>query len=99
LTFIGRVGIIKTQQDVIEEKSRLDVELGRFGELERRIRGIVEEYSTLKNRNQELESLLEEKNAQLEEANSRARVLNEQKDVVRTRVDTLLDMLGDIEVS
>jgi len=75
------------------------VELERFGELERRIRGIVEEYSTLKNRNQELENLLEEKNAQLEDANNRARVLNEQKDAVRTRVDMLLDMLRDIEVS
>lgn len=75
------------------------MELERFGELERRIRGIVEEYSTLKNRNQELENLLEEKNAQLEDANNRARVLNEQKDAVRTRVDMLLDMLRDIEVS
>ncbi|TFG92972.1 MAG: cell division protein ZapB [Syntrophobacterales bacterium] len=77
----------------------MDVDLGMFGELERRIRGIVEEYSTLKNRNQELENLLEEKNARLEEAESRARVLNEQEDAVRTKVDMLLDMLRDIEVS
>jgi len=75
------------------------VELGRFDELERKIREIVEEYSTLKNRNQELERLLEEKNAQLEGAENRARVLDEQKDAVRTRVDMLLDMLRDIEVS
>jgi len=75
------------------------VELERFGELEQKIRGIVEEYSTLKNRNQELERLLEEKDARLEEAESRARVLSEQKDAVRTRVDMILDMLSDIEVS
>jgi len=75
------------------------VELGRFGELERRIREIVEEYSTLKSRNQELERLLEEKQVRLEEAENRARVLNEQEDAVRTRVDVLLDMLSDIEVS
>ncbi|MDO9514971.1 MAG: cell division protein ZapB [Syntrophales bacterium] len=75
------------------------MELERFGELERKIRGIVEEYSTLKNRNQELERLLEEKNAQLEKAESKARVLNEQEDAVRTKVDVLLDMLRDIEVA
>ncbi len=75
------------------------MELGRFGELERRIREIVEEYSTLKSRNQELERLLEEKQVRLEEAENRARVLNEQEDAVRTRVDVLLDMLSDIEVS
>jgi len=75
------------------------VELERFGELEQKIRGIVEEYSTLKNRNQELERLLKEKDARLEEAESRAQVLNEQKDAVRTKVDMLLDMLNDIEVS
>lgn len=75
------------------------MELERFGELEQKIRGIVEEYSTLKNRNQELERLLEEKGARLEEAENRAQVLNEQKDAVRTKVDMLLDMLSDIEVS
>jgi predicted nucleic acid-binding Zn-ribbon protein len=80
------------------KKSRLDVELGRFGELERRIREIVEAYSTLKNRNQELEKILEEKQSRLEEAENRARVLDEQTDAVRTRVDMLLDMLRDIEV-
>lgn len=75
------------------------MELGKLGELEQKIRGIVEEYSTLKNRNQELERLLEEKDARLEESESRIRVLSEQKDAVRARVDMLLDMLHDIEVS
>ena len=74
------------------------MELERFGELEQRIRGIVEDYSTLKKRNQELERLLEEKNATMEEAEGRARVLIEQKDAVRTKVDVLLEMLRDIEM-
>ena len=75
------------------------MELGRFDELELRIRGLVEEYSTLKSRNQELEKLLEEKNIRMEEEKDRARVLNEQRDAVRNKVDMLLDMLRDIEVS
>jgi len=72
--------------------------LERFGELEQRIKRILEEYSTLKDRNRELEKLLEGKSAELEEVKNRTRVLNEEKDAVRTRVDMLLEMLHDIEV-
>jgi predicted nuclease with TOPRIM domain len=75
------------------------VELERFGELERKIREIVDGYSALKRRNQELETLLDEKNARLGEIEGRMQTLNEQKDAVRTKVDALLDMLHDIEVS
>ena len=75
-----------------------DVELERFSELEQKIKKILEEYSTLKNRNRELEKLLEGKSAELEEVKNRARILNEEKDAVRTGVDMLLDMLQDIEV-
>ncbi|MCD6486032.1 MAG: cell division protein ZapB [Syntrophobacterales bacterium] len=74
------------------------MELERFGELEQKIKRILEEYSTLKNRNHELEKLLEGKSVELEEAKNRVRVLNEEKDAVRTGVDMLLDMLHDIEV-
>lgn len=75
------------------------MELERFGELERKIREIVDGYSALKRRNQELETLLDEKNARLGEIEGRMQTLNEQKDAVRTKVDALLDMLHDIEVS
>ncbi|MCK4534469.1 MAG: cell division protein ZapB [Syntrophobacterales bacterium] len=74
------------------------MELERFGELEQKVKRILEEYSTLKNRNRELEKLLEGKSAELEEVKNRARVLNEEKDAVRTRVDMLLEMLHDIEM-
>jgi len=74
------------------------VELERFSELEQKIKRILEEYSTLKNRNRELEKLLEGKSAELEEVKNRVKVLNEEKDAVRTGVDMLLDMLHDIEV-
>lgn len=75
-----------------------DVELERFSELEQKIKKILEEYSTLKDRNRELEKLLEGKSAELEEVKSRVKILNEEKDAVRTGVDMLLDMLHDIEV-
>jgi archaellum component FlaC len=74
------------------------VELERFSELEQKIKRILEEYSTLKDRNRELEKLLEGKSTELEEMKSRVRVLNKEKDAVRTGVDMLLDMLHDIEV-
>ena len=70
----------------------------RFGELEQKIRGIVGEYSTLKDRNRELEKLLEGKSTELEEVKNRVKVLNDEKDAVRTKVDILLDMLHDVEV-
>jgi predicted HAD superfamily Cof-like phosphohydrolase len=73
------------------------VELERFTELERRIREIVEASSALKNRNQELERIVEEKRLQLEEAEKKVRILTDQTDAVRTKVDMLLDMLRDIE--
>ena len=77
---------------------RLDIELEKFGELEQRIKRILEEYSTLKDRNRELGKLLEGKSAELEEVKNRTRVLSEEKDAVRARVDMLLEMLHDIEV-
>lgn len=73
------------------------MELERFTELERRIRGIVEASSALKNRNQELERIVEEKRLQLEESEEKVRILTDQTDAVRTKVDMLLDMLRDIE--
>jgi len=73
--------------------------LERFGELEQKIRGIVEEYSVLKERNLDLEKLLEGRSAELEDANNRIMAFNNEKDAVRTKVDILLDMLRDVEVS
>lgn len=100
LTFSGRIDIIEPKWRTAGKTGlNLGVKLERFGELEQKIRGLVEEYSVLKERNLELEKLLEGKSAELEEANNRARVLNNEKDAVRTRVDVLLDMLHDVEVS
>ncbi len=75
------------------------MELAKFDELEEKIKGIVEECSFLKKRNQELEGLFKDKDVEIEEANRKIRELNEEWDAVRAKVDSLLGMLKDISVT
>lgn len=75
------------------------MELVKFKELEERIKGLVEEYNTLKKRTKELEDLVEIKSGELKEANGKIAKLNEERDSVRHKVDTLLDLLEDINAS
>jgi uncharacterized coiled-coil DUF342 family protein len=75
------------------------VELVKFKELEERIKGLVEEYNTLKKRTKELEELVSIKSGELKEANGKIAKLNEERDSVRQKVDTLLDLLEDINAS
>ncbi len=72
------------------------MELVKFKELEGRIKGLVDDYNTLKKRTKELEELVEIKNGELREANSRIAKYNEERDSVRQKVDTLLVLLEDI---
>lgn len=74
------------------------MELDKFKELEERIQSIIEEYSLVKKRNSELEALVEGTNAELEKAKSSVRVLTEQEEAIRAKVDLLLDMLHDVKV-
>jgi len=74
------------------------VELVRFNELEEKIKDIIEKSTLLKKRNQELEELLKNKDNELEEVKNEIRTLNEERGSVRTKVDSLLDMLRDIPV-
>jgi len=75
------------------------VELVKFRELEQRIKGLVEEHHTLRKRLKELEELVEIKSGEIREANSKIAKLNEERDSVRQKVDTLLDLLEDINAS
>jgi uncharacterized coiled-coil DUF342 family protein len=75
------------------------VELIKFAELDNKIRNLISEHSSLKEKNQELEELLKNKGLELEEVNIRIRGLNEERDSVRTKVDSLLDLLQDINVA
>jgi hypothetical protein len=74
------------------------VELVKFKELENRIRNLLSEHSLLKKKNQELEELLKNKGLELEETNIKIRGLNEERNSIRTKVDSLLDLLQDINV-
>ena len=75
------------------------MELVKFKQLEERIKGLVEEYNTLKKRTKELEELVAIKSGELKEANGTVAKLNEERDSVRHKVDTLLDLLEDINAS
>jgi hypothetical protein len=74
------------------------LELTNFGALEEKIKVVVSEYELLKKRNQELEVFLNQKNMELEEANKNIRGLKEERDFIRTKVDSLLNLLQDIQV-
>lgn len=75
------------------------MELVKFRELEQRIKGLVEEHHTLRKRLKELEELVEIKSGEIREANSKIAKLNEERDSVKQKVDTLLDLLEDINAS
>ena len=74
------------------------MELVKFEELEDKIKDLIEEHASLKKRNSELEELLKSKGLELEGANNKIRGLNEERNSVRTKVDSLLDLLQDIKV-
>lgn len=72
------------------------VELLKFSELENRIRQIVQEHALLKGRMEELEGRLKSREWELEEANTKIKGLDEERNSVRSKVDSLLDLLQDI---
>ena len=74
------------------------MELIKFKELESKLKNLIEEYSLLKKKNLEVETLLKNKVTELGEANNQIRGLKEERDSVRTKVDSLLDLLQDISV-
>lgn len=74
------------------------MELVKFKELENKIKNLISEHSLLKKKNQELEELLKNRGLELEEANIKIKGLNEERNSIRTKVDSLLDLLQDINV-
>ncbi|MCX5840536.1 MAG: hypothetical protein NTY16_03580 [Deltaproteobacteria bacterium] len=74
------------------------MELIKFKELENKLKNLIDEHSSLKKKNLEIEALLKNKIMELEEANNKIRGLKEERDSVRTKVDSLLDLLQDISV-
>ena len=75
------------------------MELVKFKELEDKIKGIVSEQVFLKKHIQILEEALKNKEAEIGDLNSKLKVLDGERDSVRARVDSLLDLLADIELA
>ena len=73
------------------------VDFLKFDELETKINGLIEDYVVLKKRSLELEGLLQNKTMELEVANKKLGGLKEERDAVRTKVDSLLDLLQEIK--
>lgn len=72
--------------------------MGKFTELEDKIKQIVSEQVFLKKQITILEEALKNKESEIEEYQSKLKVLDEERNSVRARVDSLLDLLADIEV-
>ena len=74
------------------------MEFVKFNALEEKIKGLIQEQAQLKKQNQELEGLLKQKEMELQEVNKKIRGLDEERDAIRIKVDSLLDLLQDIQV-
>lgn len=74
------------------------MEIVKFKELEDKIKSILKEYSVLKKHSQDLEERLKNKGLELEEARKRLDEINEERDAIRTKVDSLLGLLQDVSV-
>lgn len=72
------------------------MEFVKFKELEERINKVLEEKAALKKRGSELEELLKNKDNELEEVKNKLKGLQEERETVRSKVDSLLDLLQDI---
>jgi uncharacterized coiled-coil DUF342 family protein len=74
------------------------MEMIKFKELESKLKNLLDEHAALKKKNSELEIDLTNKITELEEANNKLRGFVEERDSVRTKVDSLLELLQDIGV-
>jgi chromosome segregation ATPase len=73
------------------------VELEKFKKLEDKIQSIVSEKVSLKKQIQILEETLKNKEAELEGVKVKLKALDEERNSVRARVDSLLDLIADVD--
>jgi chromosome segregation ATPase len=73
------------------------VELEKFKKLEDKIQSIVSEKGSLKKQIQILEESLKNKEAELEGVKGKLKTLDEERNSVRARVDSLLDLIADVD--
>ena len=74
------------------------MEIGKFTELEDKIKHIVGEQVFLKKQISILEDALKNKESECESLSIKLKAIDEERNSVRARVDSLLDLLTDIEV-
>ena len=77
---------------------RIFVQLQRFNELEERIKEIVNEYEAVAKENRELKELLEQKKEEVERSRATIQSLEEERKTVRDKIDSLLSLLGGIQI-
>ncbi len=82
-----------------EGRIKSTVELEKFAKLEEKIKVIVAEKVSLKKQIQTLEDTLKSKEAELERANGKLKALDEERNSVRARVDSLLDLIADVDLA
>ncbi|MEQ8253215.1 MAG: hypothetical protein ABRQ28_01360 [Smithellaceae bacterium] len=75
------------------------MEIGKFNELEDKIKGIISEKIFLKKQLQTLEEVLKNKESEIEDLNNKLKALDGERENVRARVDSLLELLADIELA
>ncbi|PKN52657.1 MAG: hypothetical protein CVU55_05330 [Deltaproteobacteria bacterium HGW-Deltaproteobacteria-13] len=75
------------------------VELEKFSKLEDKIKAIVSEKVSLKKQIQTLEDTLKSKEAELEGVKGKLKTLDEERNSVRARVDSLLDLIADVDLA
>jgi predicted nucleic acid-binding Zn-ribbon protein len=73
------------------------VELEKFKKLEDKIKVIISEKVSLKKQIQILEETLKNKEAELEGVKGKIKALDEERNSVRARVDSLLDLIADVD--
>jgi chromosome segregation ATPase len=82
-----------------EGRIKSTVELEKFAKLEEKIKVIVAEKVSLKKQIQTLEDTLKSKEAELEGVNGKLKALDEERNSVRARVDSLLDLIADVDLA
>jgi chromosome segregation ATPase len=87
------------KREKISERRSDCMELMKFKELESKLKNLIEEFVKLKDKNLELEAALKNKITELEEAENKFKEFKEERDSIRTKVDSLLELLQDIGVA
>ena len=77
----------------------MTVEIPGFKDLEEKIRNIVSAYAELRTKYERLEEVFKNKDLELLETYNKIRGLNEEKATIRSKVDSLLDLLQDINAA